>query len=66
MKLRYLAMSFAALLVGVALAAACGGDDDDDGGDGPLGSQKVNDHGTKDVRGAASIALEADDFYFNP
>lgn len=60
------------LLAALPLFAACGGDDDDDdvGGNGDkittLGSQPVNDHGTRDVKGMSSLELEADDFYFSP
>ena len=49
----------------MALAVACGG-----GGSSSstkkLGDVTVNEHGTKDVTGATSVALEADSYYFEP
>ena len=45
------------------LALACGGSE---GKELTLGSVKVSDHGTKDVSALSSLALEVDDYYFEP
>ncbi|MDP9341808.1 MAG: cupredoxin domain-containing protein [Actinomycetota bacterium] len=36
------------------------------GGTITIGSDTANNHGSKDVSGQSSIAVEQDDFYFNP
>jgi plastocyanin len=41
-------------------------DDDAQGGTISLGDQEANDHGTEDASAASNLALEADDFYFEP
>jgi plastocyanin len=45
------------------LAAACGGGG---GGTMTIGSDKANDHGTKDVSGQSSATVSQDNFFFNP
>jgi len=59
--MRLVAVAGAAALM--ALAVACGGSSSSPK---KLGDLTVNEHGTKDVTGASSFALEADSFYFEP
>jgi plastocyanin len=69
--------TFVLLILAVALVgAACGGDSPEtetpgaSGSEGgtqtTIGSDAANDHGSQDVSGMDEVALELDDFYFEP
>jgi plastocyanin len=76
--LRVVALAFGLSLV----AAACGDSSDtqgqpspsepsateteEEGGTITIGSDTANDHGSEDVSGESQLALELDDFYFEP
>lgn len=54
--------ALAILVAAGALLVACGGDE----GTTTIDGRQVNDHGTEEVAGEASIGFEIDDFYFEP